>query len=501
VANLSPRQQTFEFALDPVQYGGVSGTGNSLLVTSLRKEGNVPCGFTTAPVLERQEIPAPWEARVIEIKRVPSAAAVPAAVASRPDAARFRLEAWAAARGVRWAVNLPTDGVAERDGAGPEVWVKSGGLTPTAWCDRDGERGPLAAFRPAAGRPGWLKAPVTLLIPARRDEGDLLRATLHLQLDATHGLAIPWQAPIVRGLQVTVQLPEGDVRAGETVVARVCLRNHRGAPVPAGSRVMLQAPADWDLWPGRSLTFGALAPHEEATCAVRCRVPASAAQGGDALKAYVVEGEASRDLRVGAPRPQVSAARMTPTVDGDLAEWSELAPVALGPAQAGNIKGYGGASDLSARVWLAADDRALYVAALVTDNQHTQANERANMWQGDAIQFDLRPGMPPRHSTFDGVLEFGLALTPGGPQLWSWMPEERVVSEARVQVVRAGDQTRYEAAIPWSALPGLSPSPGAVAAFSLTVNECDGKEFRGWLELTPGICGGKDASRFAVLRL
>lgn len=122
------------------------------------------------------------------------------------------------------------------------------------------------------------------------------------------------------------------------------------------------------------------------------------------------------------------------------------------------------------------------------------------MWQGDAIQLDFRPGNPPRRSTFDQVIEFGLALTPEGSQLWSWMPQERVVSEAQIQVIRDGDHTRYEAAIPWEALPGIVHAAGSVAAFSFTVNESDGGGFRGWLELTPGICGGKDASHFALLR-
>jgi len=53
--------------------------------------------------------------------------------------------------------------------------------------------------------------------------------------------------------------------------------------------------------------------------------------------------------------------------------------------------------------------------------------------------------------------------------------------------------------VPWAALPGVNHTPGAVNAFSMTVNEADGDTFGGWLQWTPGICGGKDASQFGLI--
>jgi hypothetical protein len=35
----------------------------------------------------------------------------------------------------------------------------------------------------------------------------------------------------------------------------------------------------------------------------------------------------------------------------------------------------------------------------------------------------------------------------------------------------------------------------------MTVNDNDGDGFRGWLEWTPGVCGGKDSSAFGWLTL
>jgi len=500
MANLSPRQKAFDFELDPARYGGVAGEGDCLLLTNISKEGNSLCGFSPSPVLERLEVLAPWEARVIEVRRVRSANDVPADLAAAPGAERFHLDVWAAQRGVEWEVELPGETVAERDWTGPVVRVKAPGLEPTAWCETGEGRRSSSDLNPDPDREGWLRAAVPVQAPALSAQDAILRATLHLKLDETHVLRVPWEAQVVKGLQVAVDLQDGGLRAGETAVVLVRLRNNRNEPAAAGSRVVIQAPAEWDIWPGRSLTFGAIEPKSEAVCALRCRVPANGTQGPVTLKAFVVESEASRRVDIGAPRPRFSPARLTPAIDGDLSEWAASEQIALGPGQAENLQEYGGPGDLSAKAWVAMDDTALYFAAEVTDNVHDQPNARAAMWQGDAIQLDFRPGNPPRRSTFDQVIEFGLALTPEGSQLWSWMPQERVVSEAQIQVIRDGDHTRYEAAIPWEALPGIVHAAGSVAAFSFTVNESDGGGFRGWLELTPGICGGKDASHFALLR-
>jgi len=103
---------------------------------------------------------------------------------------------------------------------------------------------------------------------------------------------------------------------------------------------------------------------------------------------------------------------------------------------------------------------------------------------------------------YDGNdVEIGLALTKSGPQAFLWFPRPaRPCPEVEVSVKRAGNLTVYEASIPWKLL-GLRPSAGTRLGFSLTVNESDTGEFEGWLEWTPGICGGKDASKFGALTL
>ena len=84
--------------------------------------------------------------------------------------------------------------------------------------------------------------------------------------------------------------------------------------------------------------------------------------------------------------------------------------------------------------------------------------------------------------------------------LFQWTPGRRALDTGKLAIVRKGNITRYEAAVLWSDLgvrPALLPGP---VTWSITVNDNDGEGFRGWLEWTPGICGGKDSSAFGWLR-
>lgn len=501
IVNVSDRHKTFSYALDADRFGPPGGEGDCLLLTDIRKEGRVPCGFSASTDLRRTEYLAPWEARVVEVRRAPSAEAVEVAADVRESAhaRRFRVEAWAAEAGVEWEVTTPPGEAAERDRTFARVRVRPGETTPSVYVDL-GERGrSIALLTPDPDTPGWQRVVLPIAIPPDLRPGDVLRAEVKVDFGEGRELEVPFEVRVVRALEVALTPPAGGLRAGEPVAFTLTLTNNREGPAPPGSRVLIDAPAEWDVWPGRTLTFGALEAKQQARRLVRVRLPREAETGPAAVRAYVLQAEDRHILDVAEPRAEIPAARLTPTIDGDLGEWAALEAIELGPAHAGNIPDYGGPDDLSARAWLAYDDDCLYFAADVTDDVHSQENRHAAMWQGDAIQLAFRPGNPPRAPTYEGVIEFGLALTPAGPELWRWMPAEGVVTEGSVVVLREGNRTRYEAAIPWSAIAGIRPFSGAVAAFSMTVNECDGEGFRGWLELTPGICGGKDASQFARL--
>jgi hypothetical protein len=502
MANLSPETRVFDYELDTARFGELAGEGDCLLLTDIRKEGDTPAGFSPTRLLRRTEVLQPWEAKVIQVTRVPSAAAVASAdEAVRPaDARRASAEAWAARHGTEWKLAIPVTRCAARDTAMVNVAVKPGPGQPmptisASFAGSDVFR----EFGPDPATDGWLKASVPVEVPANLKPGDRLAATATLRLDEQHAIEVPFEITVVPDAVVAVGLSAGALRAGEDAVLWVELQNNLGSALPAGTRVRLDVPDTWDLWPGRALAFAPVSAHGRTRMLVRCSVPQDAPAEAASVAAYLVRAEGRQRFDVAPPRPHVQALRLTPTVDGDLSEWTMEPSLILGPEHAAHVSDYGGPEDLSARVWLAADDDFFYIAAEVTDDIHVQDNTGKMMWSGDCLQIDLRPGTPPWRSTFSNVCELGLAFTPVGPQLWQWTPREGLVEEGKIAITRGEGRTRYEAAVPWAALPGVNHTPGAVNAFSMTVNEADGDTFGGWLQWTPGICGGKDASQFGLI--
>lgn len=150
----------------------------------------------------------------------------------------------------------------------------------------------------------------------------------------------------------------------------------------------------------------------------------------------------------------------------DLGRWSLGPPIEIGQAghkQALDPGKWHGADDLSARIWTAWDDSNFYVLAKVTDDFFHQTAQGGDLWQGDSLQFALDALHIGARGPGD-VYEIGLALTPKGPQVFSWLaPAGRktgFVKGARLIVKRDGRVTSYQAAIPVSELTPLKPKPG-----------------------------------------
>ena len=73
------------------------------------------------------------------------------------------------------------------------------------------------------------------------------------------------------------------------------------------------------------------------------------------------------------------------------------------------------------------------------------------------------------------------------------------VAGAEAAVVVDAGHARYEIRLPWSALPATRPEPGAVLRFSYIASDNDGEGFKGAIQTTGEISGGKDASLFGDL--
>jgi hypothetical protein len=498
LVNLSETGQRFTFRLDPAAHGGFPQEGKWLELTRVSPEGTEVAGYMPWEGGKRMENLEPKELLVYEVKPV---AALPKAVqAESRSAQRARFDAWCLARGVTWEAGLPAQ-VAEGDGVDAWVEITSGG-----------ERGVEVAAEWDVGLPN-APVPRTTPVPPGRPvrvhlvggpaEGATLTCSLSLQLregKSSARLLLPATVSVVQPVAVTVETPRG-LRAGETGAVGIRVTNHRSSPVE-GTVLGVRAPSGWELEPGPTTRVPRVEAGESRTVWLRVAVPETQAATTESIEAFLVEARSLGQAEVLPPRPRAEAprAQVAPGIDGALSEWTAAPALTVGPDGAANLKDHGGEADLSGQVRVMWDDACLYFAAEVTDQEHSAPQPHQNMWQGDCLQIAVRPGGPTRTSSYDGVHELGLALTVDGPELWQWMPEERVVTEGQVAVVRHEGRTLYEAAIPWSAL-GLSPEAGRSAGFSLTLNDNDGAGFRGWLEWSSGLCGQKDASRFGVLSL
>jgi hypothetical protein len=184
---------------------------------------------------------------------------------------------------------------------------------------------------------------------------------------------------------------------------------------------------------------------------------------------------------------------------------------------------YHGAQDLAASLRYAWDESNLYLAYEVTDDTFVQENTGGLTWMGDALQtaYNLDPGKKEQVSSGNTVADYGtrprwteieLALTKKGPEAFRGGTSDPLVrpvgllTHAQVQLagVRHGDQTVYEAAIPWTTLGAKGAlAAGDVIGLAATVNDLDiptQLEPKA-LELFDGISRSKDLNLFGLLTL
>lgn len=167
------------------------------------------------------------------------------------------------------------------------------------------------------------------------------------------------------------------------------------------------------------------------------------------------------------------------------------------------ITTYNGPEDFSGKLWSTYDNNHLYLYARVHDDVFSQPNQGDAMWGGDSIQFAVSAGMPGENLRW---YEYGMALTPQGPELYRWMGPQGVVtgtiSNPNLQVTRdeTAKDTIYQLALPWSELAPIVPSDG-ILSLSILVNENDGNGRRGYVEWGSGIGSSKQSSLFKPIQL
>ncbi len=196
-------------------------------------------------------------------------------------------------------------------------------------------------------------------------------------------------------------------------------------------------------------------------------------------------------------------ARHTIEVDGSLDDLTGVPSVDLAAEGEVKMNGYGGTEDLSGQIWGAWDSENLYLTVKVHDDVFSQTSRGESIWQGDGIQFGVSPGLPGESGEW---YEYGLALTPEGPEVYRWIAAPGMtigtVDNAHLAVTRDEDakETLYELALPWEELEPALAEDGIIG-FSILVNDNDGQGRKGWIEWGAGIGTGKNSSLFKAIKL
>lgn len=191
------------------------------------------------------------------------------------------------------------------------------------------------------------------------------------------------------------------------------------------------------------------------------------------------------------PDIHVPHALLPVTIDGDLSDWAGAEQWAVAAPYITyinpNVKGlqWDGPKDLSATFNFAWDDTYFYVSAVVTDETHVQTAGSRNydLYKGDDVEIwfdtDLAGDFQTPSANGD---DYQIGLSPGdfaglGPQAVFWNPDKK---DARNQSVSVAAQERpahngytLEAAIPWTALGGIRPEPGAAIGFAASAGDND----------------------------
>ena len=183
-----------------------------------------------------------------------------------------------------------------------------------------------------------------------------------------------------------------------------------------------------------------------------------------------------------------------------------------GASSTEQMQNWGGADDLSAKIYLKWDDDNLYLGVKVKDDVHHQPYTGGNTWMGDSVQFTFDQGRAAGINS-QGFSHIVMALTNDGV-IENWRVESAhgganaAIPDDLIEtvIVRCDitNTTVYEAAISWELLGGIGmvAETGSLFGFSLLINDNDGAGRRGWIQYMDGIgFGGRNPNLFGDLIL
>ncbi len=182
------------------------------------------------------------------------------------------------------------------------------------------------------------------------------------------------------------------------------------------------------------------------------------------------------DTNVNVPRRQREI-----QIDGSLDEWGDS--VASSNVIVYTAGEWDGTDDVEAEWFMAWDEQALYVAALVVDDIHAQYSSGSGTFRGDSLELQLDTDRAGDFGNGISADEFQLELSPGNfnglePEGWrfSGTANGNYVDAIGHQIVVAAEEAPFgyfiEARIPWGNI-NVSPAEGLVIGANLNVNDND----------------------------
>ncbi len=196
------------------------------------------------------------------------------------------------------------------------------------------------------------------------------------------------------------------------------------------------------------------------------------------------------------------------TIDGDLREWDKAITVCLNPKNTVSCSQTPFTEEerkISAEAKFLWDANTFYVAVIVHKNKFQPVDSfgEAGVYQGDSVQiaFDTLRNAPTNAAGYqDDDFEYAISLFKGEPMVYransssaiydSLMKKIGRINEVPTAIRHQNGTTVYEMAFPTFTVSPFKLRNNSACRGDILVNIGNGKERRGWLELTPGI--GKD---------
>ncbi|MBN1554747.1 MAG: beta-galactosidase trimerization domain-containing protein [Phycisphaerae bacterium] len=212
-----------------------------------------------------------------------------------------------------------------------------------------------------------------------------------------------------------------------------------------------------------------------------------------------------------AERPSYTAYRLAraPVIDGDLSDWPELPVLFLGQEQHVSSGDWSGPDDCRALIRLGWDDKALYFAVRVIDDEIVQNlpdGEASRIWSEDSIQWSVDINADGGIGYDGNDYEYGFGKTQSGPCVYRWHVSSASLVVGRTKQVPLavnpsadGKGVIYEAAVPWGQLLHLQPTKHREIGFTIVVQDRDEKK-KNVLQWTRGITTGKNPGKFGRLK-